>query len=504
MVMHSCLTGPVKLPGLHPKDENFWSTFPAVALADPRAAKCAHHFRICTSARSVRPSSHTMPTLKPGHSLLCLDSRQPCVIQDVLGEGGQGEVYKVLVGGEPRAVKWYNDLVLRIDTGLRRRLQLAIDMGPPSSHFLWPQELVADPESRRFGYVMPLRRPGTEKVHSLFSGTFNTSFRAVSYACWQLTDAMFALHAKGLAYLDINAGNIFFEPRSGAVEICDNDNVDVDGAPSVMGGVMEFQAPEVVMRQAGPSRATDLHSLAVMLFRMLHCGHPLVGRREASFANLADPAVMRKLYGSEALFVYDPTNDSNRPDPERHGPVVAHWHLYPQALRALFLRAFTEGLYDPSARVQESEWRRALRTLHDSVMTCAACGAQSFHDSSRRSDAAAPFACWGCQRPLSTSPLRLGLRRAQARPKDPPDHVVMMDPGGVVFADQLNPGRASPVPSVAAEVHGVGTVLLRNRSASAWRVYEGRLDMTVLPGSDLSLRPGQQIDFGPVHGFVRG
>src|SRR5699024_4243726 len=117
------------------------------------------------------------------------------------------------------------------------------------------------------------------------------------------------------------------------IEICDNDNVDIDGAPSVMGGVWEFQAPEVVLRQSGPSRVADLYSLAVMLFRLLHIGHPLIGRCELKYNNLADHAVLQRIYGTEARFVFDPADESNRPLPERHGPVIAHWAIYPKALR---------------------------------------------------------------------------------------------------------------------------------------------------------------------------
>ncbi len=445
---------------------------------------------------------HAMQTLKPGTVLLCLESRQPCVIRDLLGEGGQGEVYRVQVGGEDRALKWYNDLVLRLDQSLQRRLQLAIDMGAPSSHFLWPQELVADPSSRRFGYVMPLRKPATVKVQALLSQEVRPSFRVVAYAAWQLTDALFSLHAKGLAYQDLNAGNVFLDPLRGSVEVCDNDNVDIDGAPSVMGGVMEFQAPEVVLRRSGPSRATDLHSLAVMLFRMLHVGHPLLGRRELEFANLADPAVMRRLYGSEACFVFDPANPANAPLPDRHGPVLGHWSIYPGFLRDLFTRAFTAGLHDPAQRVQESEWRRAVRRLHDSVQTCDACGAQNFHDPARRSGGQTAFACWNCSHRLPTSPLRLGLRRIRAGRSELPDHVVVLEDGVPLFADQL--GHACPDPHAqVAQASGKPVPSLRNLTDVVWEVHDADGTRRIAPGDEVRLLPGLSLQFGGVEGVVR-
>lgn len=442
-----------------------------------------------------------MQTLKPGTLLHCVESHQPCVIRELLGEGGQGEVYRVEVGGEPRALKWYNDLVLRVDRGLQRRLQLAIDMGSPSSHFLWPQELVTDGSGKRLGYVMRLRRPDTVKVQALLSQEVRPSFRAVAFAAWQLADAFLSLHGKGLAYQDLNAGNIFLDPRRGSIEVCDNDNVDIDGAPSVMGGVMEFQAPEVVLRRAGPSRASDLHSLAVMLFRMLHVGHPLIGRRELEFGNLAEPATMRRLYGSEARFVFDPADDSNRPLPENQGPVLGHWAIYPQALRELFTRAFTSGLFDPPGRVQESEWRRAMRQLHDSVLTCTACGAQNFHDPARRSAGLASFDCWRCASALSTTPLRIGLRSSAAGSSEAPAHVVVLEAGAVLFADQLGSSSTQP-PAVVASVLPGGQ--LHNQSGQPWTAVGA--DGSAQPidaGASVPLSAGLRLSFGRSEGRVR-
>mgnify|MGYP007013260063 CR=1 FL=1 len=46
-------------------------------------------------------------------------------------------------------------------------------------------------------------------------------------------------------------------PASGAVRVCDNDNVDVDGAPSAIGGTPAFQPPELVLNP-GAAAALNL------------------------------------------------------------------------------------------------------------------------------------------------------------------------------------------------------------------------------------------------------
>ena len=58
-------------------------------------------------------------------------------------------------------------------------------------------------------------------------------------------------------------------------------------------------------RRRQPNIATDLYSLAVILFYMFMVHHPLEGRREREITCL-DLAAMKKLYGTEALFIFDP------------------------------------------------------------------------------------------------------------------------------------------------------------------------------------------------------
>lgn len=441
-----------------------------------------------------------MASLKHGQQLRGITSGVGCRVQSLIGEGGQGEVYTVELDGQPYALKWYNDVVLRVDRGLRGRLQVLIDRGAPSPKFLWPFELVTLPGGARLGYLMRLRNAGFQKIHSLLRQEVRPTFRARATLACLLTDALFALHSKGLAYQDLNAGNVFFDPETGDLEICDNDNVDVDGAPSVMGGVWEFQAPEVVLRQAGPTRATDLHSLAVMLFRILHIGHPLIGRRAAEFPNLSDDRAIRRLFGTEARFVFDPVDESNRPLPQEHGPVAGHWALYPKFLTDLFTRAFTEGLYDPSARVVETEWRRATSRLRDSVMSCPACGAKSFYDAQRFAARQVSFACWSCSAQVPSSPPRIGIRRAGARASEPPSHVIVLEPGAQLFAHH-SAGTEYDFSHPTAEV--TADLALRNLSRREWAVTQGSVATRVGHQGTVPLVSGLRVQFERAEGEIK-
>ncbi|MBS0320255.1 MAG: serine/threonine protein kinase [Proteobacteria bacterium] len=443
-----------------------------------------------------------MDTLRPGQRLRSLASPLPVVVEEAIGEGGQGSTHFARFDGRRFALKWYHDTVLRVDRGLAQRLRVAIDRGAPSSQFLWPFDLVTRADGSGLGYLMRVRTAGYEKVVQLLDGKVQPSFRVLATLCCTLTDALYALHAKGLAYQDLNAGNVFFDPATGDTEICDNDNVDIDGAPSVMGGVWEFQAPEIVLRQAGPSRATDLHSLAVMLFRILLLGHPLVGRRELQHANLGSEQAMRRLYGSEARFVFDPVDDSNRPLPELHGPVLGHWPIYPQFIRDLFTRAFTEGLFDPThGRVQETEWRRATAQLRDAVYTCTRCGAGNFYDARRLAAREPEFACWSCGAPMPSAPLRLGIARAGARAGEPPAHVVVLEPGARL--DGHHVGGTLDVARPLGFVEAGPPLVLRNRSTEPWTATRDGERRVVAPGDALALEPGMRIALGRVEATVR-
>ena len=100
-------------------------------------------------------------------------------------------------------------------------------------------------------------------------------------------------------------GNVFFDPDTGDVLICDNDNVSYNSAPSGIYGTPRFMAPEIVNGKAKPSTNTDLFSLAVLLFYMFMLNHPLEGKLEAEIKCM-DYLAMNRLYGEHPVFIFDP------------------------------------------------------------------------------------------------------------------------------------------------------------------------------------------------------
>lgn len=436
------------------------------------------------------------------HQLLHLGSTvqtaagHPVAVETFLGGGGQGEVYRAALDGQPVALKWY--FPEQATPAQQQTLAALVHQGPPSPAFLWPMELTLAPAVPGFGYVMPLREPRFKGLVDLMKRRIEPSFRALTTAGLHLAHAFLELHAKGLCYRDISFGNVFFDPATGAIQVCDNDNVAIDGAGS--GGVLgtpRFIAPEVVRGEAAPSTQTDLFSLAVLLFYLFHIHHPLEGRREAAIKCFDLPA-MNRLYGTEPLFVFDPHDDRNRPVPGLHDNALAYWPLYPQFLRDAFLEAFTAGLRDPHARVRESAWRATLAQLRDAILYCGHCGAENFYDGDAlRAGGGQPGACWSCRHPV-TLPYRLRLGR----------DIVMLNHDTELFPHHLDPHRrydfAQPLAVVRQHPQNPQVWGLHNRAPGKWvtTAPDGTV-RDVEPGRSVTLAAGVKIHFGPVDGEVR-
>ncbi|WP_434446579.1 protein kinase domain-containing protein [Lentzea sp. E54] len=426
--------------------------------------------------------------LKTGEQLNCESGAQVSV-GDVLGVGGQGEVREGRMSdGRAVAIKWYYPQFQNAD--LRESITTMVREKAPSAHFLWPEDIVV--RGDHFGYLMPLRPPNHASLTKVLGRKVSIRFRELVQAAGNTVAAFKALQAKGLFYCDISDGNLFVDPATGDVLICDNDNVGSNRtAPRVL-GTPRFMAPEIVRGDARPSALTDSFSMSVLLFLLLINDHPLQGATESKI-HVLDARAMRKIYGTDPVFIFDPHDESNRPVPGVHVNAPAFWPLYPESVRRIFTRVFTAGLTDPGKRPTFGEWETTLAAASDAIYTCAQCGRQNFY-CPERTDAA----CWGCRRVLGR-PLRLLIDGRST---------VVMNPDSLLYPRHTNkrgdttPGNA-PTAEVSKhptqDVHG-----LRNLSERQWYATpNGAANArTVAPGQSIALVPGTRIDFGALHAVV--
>lgn len=441
-----------------------------------------------------------MPTehmLSPGKDVTTTLSRTTCRVKRFLGDGTQGEVYEVDLAGQSVALKWYYPHMATAQQ--RSDLEALIQKGSPSVGFLWPMEIAEADGIAGFGYFMPLRHPEHRKIVELMKRRVKPTFRSLATAGMNLADRFLMLHSKGWCYRDINFGNAFINFDTGGVLICDNDNVVVNGA-SIGGvaGTPRFMAPEIVCGSGLPDTQTDLFSLSVLLFYILMLHHPLEGRRELTIKCFDLPA-MTKLYGTDPLFIFDPCDRSNEPVPGYHDNAIAFWPIYPEFLRALFTRAFTDGIRDPqNGRVRESEWRAALSRLRDSILYCQRCGSENFYDSDAlQASNGKPPVCWSCRGEIQLPP-RIRIGRS----------VVMLNHDSVLYPHHIDPDRMYDFSCVVGAVtqHPTNKNIwgLKNLSDDKWvaTLPDGTV-RDVANGQSVPLVIGTHVLFGKSEGEMR-
>lgn len=422
--------------------------------------------------------------LEPG-TVIDLPSLGPAVVEREIGRGGQGTVYEVARGERRLALKWYAAQAATVEQ--HEAIKLLVDRGSPHPRFLWPVSLARIAGDDTFGYAMPLRPDGYQELSHLVTGwtrqgePLQVTFAAVLRLARQLAECFLRLHASGLCYRDISLGNVFFSAASGDVLIADNDNVGVDNGGGQVLGTPMFMAPELVSDTSGqqrPSTQTDLYSLAVLLFYTLLVAHPLEGQRTET--GLRDQEWLRRHFGAEPVFCLDPADSSNRPTAAH---VETYWRTYPRFLRDCFLRAFTDGMSDPFARITEGEWVKALWRARDALTACPACGSTGFWDP------AGPADCHGCSRPVAPAlVLEVGRHRvAVSELAEVHDHHL----GPLPTA----PGLVATVRRHPADRDRWG---LQNAGGRSWAAHlpDGR-GVALDPGRTIDLMPGLRLDLQP-------
>lgn len=432
--------------------------------------------------------------LKVGQQLSPEPNGNSLTVKAKLGEGGQGAVYLVSGPRGDQAVKWYNPEQATDDQ--RRAIRDLIQHGPPrgvaGSRFIWPQAVVTAGDPARFGYLMPLIDTGRfAELGEVWAGRKrNPALDVLCEISSKIAGSYRKLHLDGFCYRDIARGNVMFDPASGEVLICDNDNIGVEGHSTCqVWGTLEYMAPELVRDPAlPPSTRTDLHSLAVLLFQLWIGHHPLHGELEFKLRCWDLPA-KKKIYGFQPVFIFDPDDRCNRlPNDSEYARVARRWDACPLSLRDLFLRAFKAGLHHPERRVEEGAWLRAFLQLRDGRIACPHCQAVNLWDL----EAPGPPPCWNCGKAMGVPP-RLVVAHAGGR------HQVLLTADARILRRHVEPSAAEDrasdlvgeVVQNPAQPHVWG---LRNQSALPWvaTLADGR-SQEVAPQKAIPLNAGMKL-----------
>ena len=177
-----------------------------------------------------------------------------------------------------------------------------------------------------------------------------------------------------------SAGMVFQNPDNQIIGTIVEEDVAFGPENLGIAGKCRYMAPEVVMGKKRPDNHTDRFSLAVVLYMLLFLNHPLEGKR--TMCPCLTEELERKFYGSDPVFVWDPTNDSNRPVRGVHTNAIKLWPLYPAFVRKTFEKAFSREVMignDTTHRVIEKEWQEVFTNLRDLTVKCS-CGSETFID----------------------------------------------------------------------------------------------------------------------------
>lgn len=404
------------------------------------------------------------------NSIVSLVGGGTATIIKELGRGGQGIVYLVEVCGEKKALKWYLNAP---DDKFYRNLAQNIASGAPSDAFLWP-EYLTEKQQGSYGYIMKLRPQNYyEFGNFLLAKVSFKSFTAMLSAAMKICDGFMMLHRFGYSYQDLNDGNFFIDPQTGDVLICDNDNVMPQGEKSGIMGKARYMAPEIV---AGgiPDKYSDRFSLSVILFMLFYANHPFEGAKVVACPCMTE-AFEKKFYGSEALFIYDPTDKSNLPVRGIHQNVIRRWPVFPQMLRDAFIEEFSkEKLQDPCTRMIEQNWKKIISSVRDSLVVCQHCAEETFVNVSDSTDK-----CMNCGKDVDLSK-RLVINN-RSLPLTQNTYIYIDEDNtldGVVTTDSN------------------GFMLIKNISTETWTVEtpSGKIK-TVAPNEILPVKEGLKITF---------
>lgn len=320
-----------------------------------------------------------------------------------LGKGGQAEVWKAqnTKTKEYYAYKEYKHNTNNIKANIEDLIGIGkfYDKdGKPIDDVVLPIVIV-ECNGDSFGYIMELvDLQDFTVVKKAWCGNY-PSCEAICKIVQNFARVFETLHTTyGMCYKDVNEGNIFFNPETGAIRIIDNDNIGYASRPTIK-GTPGYRAPEVVLGDL-PDHNSDRFSFAVFVFRLLTGGFPFDGAFTENYCEKKDMTVYdaeKIVYGTKALFVWHPTDRQNsiEKNPQKQGQ-VEYWNKLPDSLKDMFIDTFATNLSKErrAERTTDMDWKEKFAEIEKNLVRCPHCGKVTFSESGR---------CYECSARLTSS-----------------------------------------------------------------------------------------------------
>jgi hypothetical protein len=236
-------------------------------------------------------------------------------------------------------------------------------------------------------------------------------------------------------------------------------------------------APEIVVKGTMPNSHTDRFSLSVVLFLLWTNSHPLEGKKGCPVC--MDAAHEKKIYGTDPVFIFDTSDDSNRPVQGIHQGAISRWPLLPGYLQEKFRKAFCKELMsDPGKRIIDQEWLRLFIRMRGEVYKCS-CGEVYFADPEGQNP------CPECKK-VTAFPFYIKTRRYNL-----PVH--QRTKLYACHTERDSEDFETLIGEVVAKDDGFE---LKNVSDKNWMVTENGDTSNLAPGASVTIKKNMSINFG--------
>ena len=268
----------------------------------------------------------------------------------------------------------------------------------PLYSFIGPLDtdsLIELPASKGFGYVMEL--VDTKAFLSVPNLWHQDKYPDADILCKagsNIAHFFKRVHFKGWCYKDINEGNIYINNRTGDIRIIDCDNISVQSSKTIR-GTDGFMAPEVYVTST-PDTYTDYFSMAVLFYRLFVGGFPMDGKKTRTYLinnNLSVQEAASQIYGTMALFAFDPKDKSNEIrnltdplNPDLYAIQTKRWIRLPAEIQNGFIQTFSTGLTNSNRhkRATDRDWIKTFSNLQSHGLIRCRCRRMNFGDTQRK------------------------------------------------------------------------------------------------------------------------
>jgi DNA-binding helix-hairpin-helix protein with protein kinase domain len=186
------------------------------------------------------------------------------------------------------------------------------------------------------------------------------------------------IHLSGLSYCDVSPQNILIGKKAVSLCLIDPDNLSVTTqAESLVLGTPRYIAPEVLDERHNPNALSDIYSYAVILFELIHLGHPLLG----DMVNDASPEEEDRALSGHYPYINHPTDTTNR-----NTKILPSDVMLTQKLKDLFEKTFVEGLHQRYKRPSLKDFENALIEAIQQCITCKSCKAHYYLQPSKKNE----------------------------------------------------------------------------------------------------------------------